>query len=420
MALLQTATSRLPAAFAEVARAPAQPPDAYWAYPEGGRRAAAFGAAEVRQGPSLRAVLASLETPSGLPETMPGPWFGAAAFSGALGPEWHGFSPLRFTLPRLLAWSEGGRHFAAAFGEGAEKRLAAARRRLDGADGHAVNGALPGNAATNGHAGRVRVVPRPEDRARWSALVRRALEAISRGSLDKVVLARAIDVEADGALDPAALLRALESRYPSCRAFLVRGEGGTFLGATPEILCRVEGERIEADALAGSASPEEAQALPDSQKDLREHQWVIDHIVGALQGVATDVHRASRPDLRALANVVHLHTPIRARLARGRGIADVAAALHPTPAVGGVPAAAALRFLAEHESLDRGLYAGVVGWVGAGRAELLVALRSALVRGSRARIFAGAGVVSGSSPDAEWEETELKARALLDALGAAP
>jgi len=410
MALAQTATSRFAAAFAEVARAPAQPPDAYWAHPEGGRRAAAYGAAEVREGASLRAVLAALHTPRGLPESMPGPWFGAAAFSGALGPDWQGFSPLRFTLPRLLAWSDGDRHFAAAFGEGAEKRLAAARRRLDGGNGvHFEDGAGPG---------RVRIVARPEKRARWNALVRRALDAISSGKLDKVVLARAIDVEAETPLDPARLLRALEARYPSCRAFLVRGEGGAFLGATPEILCRVDGDRIEADALAGSARPEDAQALPSRQKDLREHQWVIDHIVGALSQVASDVRRASQPDLRALANVVHLHTPIRARLLPGYGIADVASALHPTPAVGGVPSAAALRFLADHESLDRGLYAGLVGWVGSGRAELLVALRSALVRGGHARIFTGAGVVSGSSPDAEWEETELKARALLDALGA--
>lgn len=410
MALAQTATSRFPTAFAEVAHAPAQAPDAYWAYPEGGLRASAFGAAEVREGSSLRAVLGALHTPRGLPESMPGPWFGAAAFSGALGPDWHGFSPLRFTLPRLLAWSEGGRHFAAAFGEGAEKRLAAARRRLDADEHDGVHFGV----------GRVRIVARPQERAHWDALVRRALQAISHGALDKVVLARAIDVEADAPLDAAALLRALESRYPTCRAFLVRGEGGAFLGATPEILCRVDGERIEADALAGSARPGDAQALLESQKDLREHQWVIDHIVGALSRVAIDVHRADQPGLRALANVVHLHTPIRARLSRGHGIADLAAALHPTPAVGGVPSAAALRFLADHESLDRGLYAGVVGWVGGGRAELLVALRSALVRGSHARLFAGAGVVSGSSPDAEWEETELKARALLDALGATP
>jgi len=125
-------------------------------------------------------------------------------------------------------------------------------------------------------------------------------------------------------------------------------------------------------------------------------------------------------NVRELANVVHLHTPVVARLAPGRSVADVASALHPTPAVAGVPSAAALRFLAEHEQLDRGLYAGIVGWVGDGSAELAVALRSALVRGRRARLFVGAGIVEGSSPDAEWEETELKARALLDALGARP
>jgi len=160
--------------------------------------------------------------------------------------------------------------------------------------------------------------------------------------------------------------------------------------------------------------------LPGSGKDLREHRWVVDHIADALAGIADHVHHPAEPRIRALANVVHLHTPVVGRLARGRGIADVAAALHPTPAVGGVPTGAALRFLAEHEALDRGLYAGVVGWVGDGCAELAMALRSALIRGRRARIFVGAGIVDGSSPDAEWEETELKARALLEALGAPP
>jgi len=182
----------------------------------------------------------------------------------------------------------------------------------------------------------------------------------------------------------------------------------------------VEGDQVQADALAGSARPEEAEALPGSGKDLREHRWVVDHIARALSGIADQVHRPPEPRVRALANVVHLHTPVVARLAPGRGVADVAAALHPTPAVGGVPAGAALRFLAEHEGLDRGLYAGVVGWVGEDRAELAVALRSALIRGRRARLFVGAGIVEGSSPDAEWEETELKARALLDALGVRP
>ncbi len=407
MALVQTASPRLPA-FAEVARAHDAPGDAYWAHPDRGLRAAAFGVAEVREGASLRAVLSGLGVAPGYPPHMPGPWFGAAAFSGSAGPDWSGFAPLRFTLPQLLCWSEGGRHFAAAFGEGAEGRLASARRMLD-------TPPRPSAAALT----RARVRPARGERRRWDALVNRALAAIAGGSLDKVVLARAIDVEADGSIGPGAVLRALEAQYPSCRSFLVRGGDSSFVGATPEILCRIEGDRVEADALAGSAAPAHAQALLGSQKDLREHRWVVDHVVSALARVAHHVQQAPQPALRTLANVAHLHTAIRARLAPDRGVADVVAALHPTPAVGGVPVDAALRFLAEHESLDRGLYAGVVGWVGANRAELAVALRSALLRGPRARLFVGAGIVEGSSPQAEWDETALKARALLEALGAA-
>lgn len=408
MALVHTARPRVAAAFAEVARAPAAPPDGLWAHPEEGLWASAYGAAEVRAGTSLRSVLASLESPAGLPRRLPGPWFGAASFAGALGPDWKGFSPLRFTLPALLAWRDGRRHLLAAFGEGAQQRLDAARTSLDG----------PGKEARPAAA--VRVLHRAGERDRWNALVARALAAIRSGALDKVVLARAIDVESEAPLDPSALLSALELRYPSCRVFLVRGASGAFLGATPEILCRVDGDRVQADALAGSAAPDEGEKLAHSGKDLREHRWVVEHIARALEDVADHVEWPPQPRVRALANVAHLHTPVIARLARGRGVADVAAALHPTPAVGGVPSAAALGFLAEHEGLDRGLYAGLVGWVGEGRAELAVALRSALVRGRRARLFVGSGIVEGSSPEAEWEETEMKARALLDALGARP
>ena len=409
MAWVQTARPGIAAALAEVARAPTELPDVSWAHPEAGLRAAGYGAAATREGGSLRAALTGLEMPQDLPARIPGPWFGAATFSGALGPDWAGFPALQFRLPGLLAWTEGARHFLAAFGEGAQQRLDRARAGLE-----------DGNPRSGRSAPSVRMLSRSGERSRWSALVSRALAAIHSGTLDKVVIARAIDVEADAPLHPGALLTALEARYPTCRAFLVRGSGAVFLGATPEILCRVEGEQVQADALAGSARPEEAHALPGSGKDLREHRWVVDHIARALAGIADQVHRPPEPRVRALANVVHLHTPVFARLAPGRGIADVAAALHPTPAVGGVPAGAALRFLAEHEGFDRGLYAGLVGWVGEGRAELAVALRSALIRGRRARLFVGAGIVEGSFPDAEWEETELKARALLDALGVRP
>ena len=410
MALLRTALPE--AATAETALLPLEAlgrAEVLWAHPAGGLRAAAFGEADRREGTSLRAVLAGLRAPFDLPEDMPGPWFGAVAFDGTMGPEWSGFSPLRFTLPQLLVWRLAGRQFVAAFGDGAAERLDEARRQLET------------SREPEREPEPARRLPAPDDRRHWDALVARALTAISSGALDKVVLARALDVEARAEIDPVALLAQLQSRYPACRSFLLRGRGGaTFLGATPELLCRIDGDRVSAEALAGSAQPGDAAALLGSRKDLREHRWVVDHIVHALSGIAGSLQRNPGPGLRPLANVVHLHTPIGARLDPGRGVADVVCALHPTPAVAGVPAKDALSFISQHEHLDRGLYAGLVGWVGPDRAELAVALRCALVRGRKARLFVGAGIVEGSTAESEWAETELKARALLDALGAAP
>ena len=408
MALAET-TARPDFAVAEVSRFDASgQPLHVWAHPEGRLWTAAFGEADRREGLSLRSVLGALDAPwHDLPEGMPGPWFGAAAFDGRA---WEGFSPLRFTLPALLLWSDGARHFAAAFGDGAHRRLEETRRKLEGAILSSGPDITP--------ARRLRY---PAERERWNALVSRALTAIAAGTLEKVVVARAVDVEAGGRIDPAAVLARLERRHPACRAFLVRGErGATFVGATPEILCRIDGDLVRTEALAGSADPASGVALLASRKDLREHRWVVDHLVGALSGIARSLQRQPEPGLRNLVNVVHLHTPISARLAPGRGVADVAASLHPTPAVLGVPSAAARRFLVEHEGLDRGLYTGLVGWVGPRSSELAVALRCALIRGNRATLFVGAGIVEGSSAEREWLETELKARALLDALGAEP
>jgi isochorismate synthase len=395
-----------------------------WEHPQAGLAASAFGEAARREGGPLRSLLDGLDGKGGIPGGIeelidwpdgapepPGPWFGALAFDRArpMGTDWSGFASARFILPQLLCWSRGGRHFAAAFGDGCEQRLERALEALREAPAPLPQGGPP----------RLRALP--GDRERWTALVERALAAIERGDLDKVVLARAIRVEADREIDTRALLEALAARQPTCRTFLIRGDGGAvFLGSTPETLCRIEGSLLRTEALAGSARPGDGTALLSSQKDLREHRWVVDHVVHGLEGVASAVQRREGPDVRELVNVAHLVTPISARLAPGRSVADVVAALHPTPAVAGVPTAMALRFLAQHEPLDRGLYAGLVGWIGPGRAELSVALRSALVRGATAQLFVGAGIVRGSSPNAEWAETELKSRALLDALGVAP
>ncbi len=393
------------------------PGETAFSWSQGSVELSAFGEAERREGGALRPLIHSLqaelrwvEPPPALP---PGPWFGAVAFEAPLGPGWQGFSPLRFSLPRLLRWSSAGRHYAAVFGgespRALRSRLDQARRALDQA----------ASAPSPNSAGAIRVVP--GSRAHWDALVARALAAIARGELNKVVLARAIDAVAQGPIATAPLLAALSMRYPTCTTFLLRGDdGAAFLGATPETFCRVEGGRVFADALAGSAPPAGAPALLQSGKDLREHGWVVAHLAAGLRDLCSELTIAPAPRVRALANVAHLYTPVEGVLRPGVGVSEIISALHPTPAVLGVPGAAARRFLAEHEGLSRGLYAGLVGLVGPDRAELKVTLRCALVRGNSARLFVGAGVVEGSSAKGEWDETTLKAAALLDALEQAP
>src|SRR5207253_211018 len=167
-----------------------------------------------------------------------------------------------------------------------------------------------------------------------------------------------------------------------------------------------------------SARPEEAAHLAGRAKDLREHQWVVEHLVRRLAPLAESIVRPPGPGVRLLSNVAHLVTPISARLNAGVDAGAVVAALHPTPAVCGEPVEAAMRFLADRERIGRGLYAGLVGLVGPERTEIAVALRSALLRGPSARLFAGAGLVDGSDAESELRETELKMAALLQALAA--
>jgi salicylate biosynthesis isochorismate synthase/menaquinone-specific isochorismate synthase len=252
----------------------------------------------------------------------------------------------------------------------------------------------------------------------FEARVNRALEAISAGRLQKVVMARAVEAEGPQPFDLVEVLTRLREQNPRCVTFLFRAPGGAaFLGATPETLCRVEGRVLETEALAGSAAPGQAEGLGGRDKDRREHDSVVRYILAALRPIAENVKADAEPALLTLKNVVHLRTGIRAELHAGVSPAQVVAALHPTPAVGGVPRDHSLGFLHEHEALDRGWYAGPVGWFGPTGAHIVVALRSALVRGSRARLFVGAGIVQGSSSAAEWRETEMKSLAMLRALG---
>lgn len=260
----------------------------------------------------------------------------------------------------------------------------------------------------------------------YRAAVARALGRIAAGEFSKIVLARARDLAADRPLHPLRLLNGLRQRFPGCYAFsLANGHGQSFIGASPERLVRVSKGVLETEALAGSirrgagASEDAAlgAALLHSEKDLREHRLVVEAVTGRLAQLGLAPEFPALPGVRRLANVQHLVTPVRAALPPGVRLLDALAALHPTPAVGGTPQAAAVARIRELEGFPRGLYAGALGWLNArGGGEFFVGLRSALIDGRGARLYAGAGIVAGSSLENEFAETELKFNAMQDAL----
>ncbi len=268
------------------------------------------------------------------------------------------------------------------------------------------------------------------------AQVARVLEDIAAGGLEKVVLARSLQVDHDGEVDIPGVLERLRQLYPSCTLIAMgRGED-TFLAATPEILVRVEGDRVETAALAGSAprgrTPEEdaalASALQSSAKEQAEHAHVVEALSRVLAPRCAELEIDDIPGLRRLFGIQHLETLVSGRLLESEegkdAVLGLVAALHPTPAVGGVPHARASDWLRRFEGLDRGWYASPIGWLdSAGGGDFCVALRSALIRSgssvsgreatTRAWLFAGAGIVAGSVPEQELAETRIKLRALL-------
>lgn len=260
----------------------------------------------------------------------------------------------------------------------------------------------------------------------YRAAVAAGLEQIAAGRFQKIVLARAQDIVASHPLHPLRMLNGLRQRFPDCYAFSVAdGSGRSFIGASPERLVRVSQGVLQTEALAGSvrrgagASEDAtlAATLLNSEKDRREHRHVIDSIARRLGELGLKPVHPAEPSICRLANVQHLRTPIEAKMGTAVRLLDAVASLHPTPAVGGTPREAAIASIRGLEGFPRGLYAGALGWVNArGGGEFFVGIRSALVEGAKARAYAGAGIVAGSSPDREYAETELKFAALLEAL----
>lgn len=256
----------------------------------------------------------------------------------------------------------------------------------------------------------------------WAASVSTAVAAIRDGELDKVVLARALDVTAPAVLDPRAVAARLAARFPSCFTFVCDG----LVGASPELLIRRIGRHAESLVLAGTvrrgATPEEdaglEQGLLHSAKDAIEHRIAAESVREVLAGVAADVVGDASPQLLRLANVTHLATHVEAWLPSPAPTAlALAAALHPSAAVGGMPRADALAMIGRLEAAPRGRYAAPVGWVDAkGDGEFAIALRCAQLHDDTARLWAGAGIVADSEPESEVAETTAKFDAVLSAL----
>jgi menaquinone-specific isochorismate synthase len=264
----------------------------------------------------------------------------------------------------------------------------------------------------------------PEDG--YAANVAAGVAAIRSGRYRKIVLARARELRATMRFHPLRALNVLRGRFPDCYAFSAgNGAGASFIGASPERLVAVADGHLRTEALAGSAprgrtaaeDAELARQLLHSGKDVREQGMVLDSIIRRLANVGVTAAAPGKPRVRQLSNVQHLCTPLEATLAPGADLLRILGELHPTPAVGGSPREAAVAHLRELEPFDRGLYAGALGWMNhRGDGEFLVGIRSALMRGDTARLYAGAGIVEGSDPQAEMAETQLKMRALREAL----
>jgi isochorismate synthase len=263
-------------------------------------------------------------------------------------------------------------------------------------------------------------VPSP---AAYVEAVAAARRRIAAGGLQKVVLARMLVARADHALDRLALLQRLREREPDGRIFAVNG----FVGASPELLVSRYGAEVRTEAVAGTArrgrNPAEdmtaAELLLASAKDRAEHALVVDAIRRALRSTCTTLSIDAEPAVAQMRSVLHLKTDVRGRLGLPALTAlELAARLHPTPAVCGTPRAAAMRLIRELEPIDRALYAGMVGWQDVrGDGEWTVALRCAEVQDRLALVFAGAGIVADSDPEAELAETDAKFQSVLDALG---
>ena len=333
---------------------------------------------------------------------------------------WQAFGDWQFVAPRVTLQRHGADWSGTITWDldGSEDQSALARmvdRELEGVRASAENRA--------GHRGDKPGTWPPEEA--WKRAVAAAVREIRGGDWRKLVLARSVSVNMPRPIAHGPLLSRLAARYAGCNSFKFAVGDAAWVGATPELLVSLRGGTVAAACLAGSR-PRHIDPVVDarfsaellgSAKERSEHAFVVDMMRDSLGPLCDGLSATSVPTIMRMANIQHLYTPVAGPVANGFDIFDLVAAVHPTPAVGGWPREGSREAIRRLEGMDRGWYAAPIGWVDdTGEGEFAVALRSALVRGECATLYAGAGIVAGSNPADELAETELKLRPLWEAL----
>lgn len=375
---------------------------------------------------------ALVESPEGVEGVGP-ILFGGFGFDdqSAVAAGWRGFESARLVLPKLLltltptnAWLT--LNLITEPGDQHEVTAPDALTRMWSELSEAAFDAASDREHGSGQMGSLRIAANHPGASAWRATVARFAGAVGRGRLDKVVLARSVDLMAESPIDVPTVLGRLAATAPESTVFAVTRGERTFLGATPERLISLAGREFRTVAMAGStrrgsdAAEDDAlaAALLESDKEREEHAVVVQMLRQTLAPLADRLTIAASPSVVRLTHVQHLVTEVSGRLSEAAGILALVETLHPTPAVGGAPRELALELIAEEEHDERGWYAGPIGWLDRhGDGEFAVALRSGVVEGREATLFAGCGIVADSDPEREWDESLVKLRALGSALG---
>ena len=364
------------------------------------------------------------DSPSGLAGGGPVVVGGFAfADDGGSAPHWAGFEPASLVLPEVSISRRGDEvSMTLSTVVAADDDPQQVAERMAARAGALEQRPLPLLDPDPSHSSRVVGTMPPEH---YEEAVAHAVDRIRAGGIEKVVLAREVQIHSAQPFSAPAIFGVLREAFSGCHVFAVGRGDQTLIAASPELLVRREGMRAATLALAGStrrsADPAVDSHLGEqllrSVKDREEQEIVVRRIVQTLKPLSVWVTAPEEPVIAKMANIQHLATPIRAQLREQIGAIELAGALHPTPAVGGEPHDVAAPLIPALEGLDRGWYAGPVGWTDLnGDGEFCVALRCALLGGNVARCYAGVGVVSGSDPAAELAETEVKLAALLPVL----